>query len=137
MLDERPVQEDPRGNGDPPTPTRDEPAADCGFVLRGWTGEFLQARELAPGDLRLWHADGTYFGRLIADEAHSDEVASGVVYGPTGLYLADAVRGRLRVNALRRQVRAAAAGFSETDWASPGTLEPVDRHWPRRADLQP
>ena len=101
-------------------------------MLRGWTGEFFQARELGPGDLRLWHPDGSYYGRLIPDEAHTDEVASGVVYGPTGLYLADAQKGRLRVNALRRQARATSGRFSRLDFTSPGNLEPVERSWPRR-----
>ena len=102
------------------------------LVLRAWTGEFFQTREVAPGDFRLWHPDGDYFGRLIPDAAHTDEVPSGVVYGPTGEYLADAVKGRLRVNPLRRQAGARAAGYAASDWASPGALEPVDRRWPRR-----
>jgi hypothetical protein len=102
------------------------------LVLRGWTGEFFQARELAPGDLRLWHPDGTYYGRLIPDHAHTDEAASGTVFGPTGLYLSDASRGRLRVDPRRRQARAAAADCGADDLESPGDLEPTDRRWPRR-----
>ena len=101
-------------------------------MLRGWTGEFFQARELGPGDLRLWHPDGSYYGRLVADDAHTDEVASGVVYGPTGLYLADAAKGRLRVNSLRREARATTGRLSSLDFTSPGSLEPVERRWPRR-----
>jgi hypothetical protein len=102
------------------------------LVLRGWTGEFFQARELAPGDLRLWHPDGTYYGRLITDDAHTNDAASGTVFGPTGLYLADASRGRLRVDPRRRQARAVAACYSPEDLASPGNLEPTERRWPRR-----
>jgi hypothetical protein len=114
------------------TPTREEHASDSEFVLRGWTGEFFQAREVAPGDLRLWHPDGSYYGRLIPDDAHSNEIASGIVYAPSGLYLANAVKGRLRVNPLRRQARADGDGLADLDWESPGDLEPVDRRWPRR-----
>ncbi|MDX6573753.1 MAG: hypothetical protein QOC86_2909 [Gaiellales bacterium] len=102
------------------------------LVLRGWTGEFFQIRELAQGDLRLWHPDGTYYGRLITDDAHTDEAASGTVYGPSGLYLADASRGRLRVDARRCQARGATAGYSTEDLESPGDLEPTERRWPRR-----
>lgn len=83
--------------------------------------------------LRLWHPDGTYYGRLITDTPHTDELASGTVYGPTGLYLADASRGRLRVDPRRRQARAASAGYSAEDLESPGNLEPTERRWPRRA----
>jgi hypothetical protein len=105
---------------------------ECRLVLRGWTGEFLQAREVEPGDYRLWHPDGTYFGRLVTDELHTDEIASGTVYGPTGLYLADALKGRLRVNPRRRQARVGAEGYTEEAYASPGSLPAVDRRWPRR-----
>jgi hypothetical protein len=107
----------------------DEPTT---LVLRGWTGEFFQAREIGPGDLRLWHPDGTYYGRLVTDDAHTDDVASGSVFGPTGLYLADASRGRLRVDSRRRQARATADGYSADELASPGDLEPTERRWPRR-----
>lgn len=102
------------------------------LVLRAWTGEFFQAREVAPDDLRLWHPDGTYFGRLIPDDAHTEEVASGTVFGPSGLYLADASRGRLRVDPRRRQARAISAGYLAGDLESPGDLEPTERRWPRR-----
>jgi hypothetical protein len=107
----------------------DEPST---IVLRGWTGEFFQARELAAGDLRLWHPDGTYYGRLITDDVHTDEMGSGTVYGPTGLYLADASRGRLRVDPRRRQARGVSAGYSAEDLESPGNLEATERCWPRR-----
>jgi hypothetical protein len=102
------------------------------LVLRGWTGEFLQAHEVGDGDYRLWHPDGSYFGRLIPDAEHSAGVASGTVFGPTGLYLADAVRGRLRIDPSRRRVRGSADGYDETAFASPGDLAPVERRWPRR-----
>jgi hypothetical protein len=102
------------------------------LVLRGWTGEFFQIRELDAGDLRLWHPDGSYYGRLITDDAHTDALASGTVFGPTGLYLANAVRGRLRVNPLRRHARSAAEGVAGLDFASPGNLAPIERSWPRR-----
>ena len=102
------------------------------FVLRGWTGEFLQAREVEDGDYRLWHPDGSYFGRLVPDADHSADVASGTVFGPTGLYLADAARGRLRIDPARRRVRASADGYDEAAFASPGDLAPVERRWPRR-----
>jgi hypothetical protein len=104
----------------------------CAVVLRGWTGEFFQTRELDHGDLRLWHPDGSYFGRLIPDAGTTDAVASGTVYGPAGIYLADARRGRLRVDPLRRRARAGADGFSDDEFASPGNLAPIDRRWPRR-----
>jgi hypothetical protein len=106
--------------------------ADSRLVLRGWTGEFFQIRELDAGDLRLWHPDGSYYGRLITDDDHTDAVASGTVFGPSGLYLANAVRGRLRVNPLRRHARSAVAGLDDLDFASPGDLAPVERSWPRR-----
>lgn len=102
------------------------------LVLRGWTGEFFQIRELDAGDLRLWQPDGTYYGRLITDDDHTDALASGTVFGPTGLYLANAVRGRLRVNPLRRHARSAVEGPAGLDFASPGNLPPVARSWPRR-----
>jgi hypothetical protein len=102
------------------------------FVLRGWTGEFFQTRALGEGDLRLWHPDGSYYGRLLPDDDHTDAVASGTVYGPTGLYLADARRGRLRVDPLRRRARAAAHGLGEDEFTAPGNLAAVDRRWPRR-----
>lgn len=101
------------------------------LVLRGWTGEFLQVREVEDGDYRLWHPDGSYFGRLIPDARHSADALSGTVFGPTGLYLADAVRGRLRVDPERRRARAS-AGVQETAFAPPGDLAPVERRWPRR-----
>jgi hypothetical protein len=104
----------------------------CELVLRGWTGEFFQTRELAEGDLRLWHPDGSYYGRLIPDGSHTDASASGTVYGPAGLYLADAQRGRLRVDPLRRRARAVAEHLGEDEFASPGNLAAVDRRWPRR-----
>jgi hypothetical protein len=101
-------------------------------VVRGWTGEFFQTRELTPGDLRLWQPDGTYYGRLITDHAHTDEAASGTVYGPAGQYLADASRGRLRVDPRKRQARGVAAGYARGGLESPGKLEPTERRWPRR-----
>lgn len=102
------------------------------LVLRGWTGEFFQACELTPGDLRLWHPDGTYYGRLIPDDAHTAELPSGTVFGPTGMYLADASRGRLRVDPRRRQARAMSAGYGPDELRSPGNVEPTARRWPRR-----
>ncbi|MEO9175617.1 MAG: hypothetical protein ABI317_08895 [Gaiellales bacterium] len=102
------------------------------LTLRGWTREFLQARRLGEGDYRLWHPDGTYFGRLVTDDAHTDESASGTVFGPAGAYLADASEGRLRVNPLKRRTTAWGLGLSEQDLESPGALPPVERRWPRR-----
>jgi hypothetical protein len=102
------------------------------LTLRGWTREFLQARRFGDGDYRLWHADGTYFGRLVPDEDHTDEAGSGTVFGPTGLYLADASGGRLHVNPLKRRMLAWSLGLTEEDLESPGTLPPVERRWPRR-----
>jgi hypothetical protein len=104
----------------------------CAVALRGWTGEFFQTHELEEGDIRLWHPDGSYYGRLIPDAEHTEQLASGTVYGPTGLYLADARRGRLRVDPLRRRARATADGFSKDEFASPGNLAAVVRRWPRR-----
>lgn len=103
------------------------------LVLRGWTGEFLQIRRVADGDYRLWHPDGLYFGRLIPDELHRDESISGTVFGPTGIYLADAKDGRLHVNALRRRARAMETEIDVGEFESPGNLEPVERRWPRRS----
>jgi hypothetical protein len=100
-------------------------------VVRGWMGEFLQGRRLDEGDYRLWHSDGAYFGRLIPDDLHRDESASGTVFGPTGIYLADAKDGRLHVDAPRRRARATAAGFDPGDFESPGSLAPVERRWHR------
>lgn len=101
------------------------------FVQRGWTGEFFQSRELTEGDLRLWHPDGSYYGRLIPDAQHTETLASGTVYGPGGLYLADTRRGRLHVDPLRLRARASHP-WSADEFASPGNLAPVDRRWPRR-----
>ncbi len=66
------------------------------------------------------------------DELHTDEVASGIVYGPTGLYVAEAIDGRLRVNTLRRRSRMTVEGYAEDAYASPGSLAAVERRWPRR-----
>jgi hypothetical protein len=104
----------------------------CTVAVRGWTGEFFQTRELSHGDYRLWHPDGTYYGRLLPDADHADDVASGTVYGPTGLYLADVTRGKLRVDALRRRARAVAVGYAVEEFESPGNLAAVERRWPRR-----
>ena len=106
---------------------------DATLVLRGWTGEFLQIRRIGEDDYRLWHPDGSYFGRLIPDGLHRDDSISGTVFGPTGIYLADAEDGRLHVDALRRRARATATGIDPVAFASPGSLEPVERRWPRRA----
>jgi hypothetical protein len=100
-------------------------------VVRGWMGEFLQGRRLEEGDYRLWHSDGAYYGRLTPDELHGDESASGTVFGPTGIYLADATDGRLHVDTRRRRARATAEGFDPGDFESPGSLEPVERRWHR------
>jgi hypothetical protein len=102
------------------------------LAVRGWTGEFFQTRELAHGDFRLWHPDGAYFGRLIPDADQVDDVASGTVYGPTGQYLADVTRGRLRVETLRRRAQAVAEGYAAEEFESPGNLAAVERRWPRR-----
>jgi hypothetical protein len=104
----------------------------CAMSVRGWTGEFFQTRELEPGDYRLWHPDGSYFGRLIPDATHAEVLASGTVFGPTGLYLADVRRGRLRVEPLRRRARAVAEGYPAEEFDSPGNLAGVGRRWPRR-----
>jgi hypothetical protein len=107
------------------------------LVLRGWTGEFLQIRQVADGDYRLWHPDGSYFGRLIPDELHRDESISGTVFGPTGIYLADAKDGRLHVDTLRRRARATATVIDPGEFESPGSLKPVERRWPRRSSPAP
>jgi hypothetical protein len=106
--------------------------ADAALVLRGWTGEYLQTREIEPGDVRLWHPDGSYFGRLVLSRRRSDDPTGGTVFGPTGLYLADALHGRLRVDPARRRARAFTDLHEEAAFASPGDLDPVERRWPRR-----
>lgn len=115
-----------------PAPVENWIEGNCRVAARGWTGEFFQTRELGYGDYRLWHPDGTYYGRLIPDASQSDDVASGTVYGPTGLYLADVTRGRLRVDALRHRARAVAEGYAPGEFESAGTLTAVERRWPRR-----
>jgi hypothetical protein len=102
------------------------------LALRGWTGEFLQARTLDENDLRVWHSDGSYLGRLVPDDEHTDEAVSGTVFGPGGEYLADARRGRLRVDPLRRRRNGRADGLTEQELESPGELGAVERRWPRR-----
>jgi hypothetical protein len=102
------------------------------ITVRGWTGEYLQTRRLADGDYGLWHPDGEYFGRLVPDAEQTCEQVSGTVFGPTGLYLADAAGGRLRVDPRRRRARATAVEQDEDAFASPGNLAPVERRWPRR-----
>jgi hypothetical protein len=104
----------------------------CTTAVRGWTGEFFQTREVVAGDYRLWHPDGSYYGRLIPDAAHTQDLASGTVFGPTGLYLADVTRGRLRVEPLRRRARAVAEGYPAEAFDPPGNLGSVERRWPRR-----
>jgi hypothetical protein len=104
----------------------------CELTLRGWTGEFLQVRELDAGDYRLWHPDGSYCGRFVPDAAFAETTVSGTVDGPTGLYLADVVRGRLRVDAMRRRANAMGDGLPLEELESPGELPSVDRRWPRR-----
>ncbi|HEY1480485.1 MAG TPA: hypothetical protein VGF46_10665 [Gaiellales bacterium] len=103
------------------------------LTLRGWTGEYLQARELEDGDFRLWHPDGSYCGRLVPGGPQEGDTPSGTVYGPTGLYLADAQDGRLHVDLRRRRARATAQGIPANELASPGELPAVERRWPRRS----
>jgi hypothetical protein len=59
----------------------------------------------------------------------------GAVYGPDGRYLADAVRGRLSVDVVRRRATRAAGGDAAL-YASPGDIEPTERRWPRREQPQ-
>ena len=82
--------------------TRASTGRETAVTLRGWTGEFLQVREIEDGTYGLWHPDGAYFGRLVPDAAPAGGRVSGTVFGPTGLYLADAAGGRLRVDPRRR-----------------------------------
>jgi hypothetical protein len=113
-------------------PALDPDGADSALVLRGWTGEYLQVREIDEGDVRLWHPDGSYFGRLVPTARRRHDPASGTVFGPSGLYLADAVNGRLRIDPARRRARVSTPELDEAAFASPGDLEPVERRWPRR-----
>ena len=113
------------------TPASDERV----LALRGWTGEYLQARVLGESDVRLWHADGRYLGALVPRDATAD-LLEGVVYGADGSYLANAARGRLSIDVARRRAARPASG-GPVSFASPGDIEPTERRWPRREQPQP
>jgi hypothetical protein len=103
------------------------------FGLRGWTGEYFQARALRPGDYRVWRPDGSYLGRLIPDDTHTLDAASGIVFDPNGHYVADVSGGRVRVDLVRLRARAGSyEGSAGKDLASPGDLPAMPRSWPRR-----
>jgi hypothetical protein len=99
------------------------------LALRGWTGEYLQVRQIATGDCRIWHADGRYLGLLVT--ASTADPLEGVVYGHDGTYLADAAAGRLTVDVARRRA-GRRAPTDPSAYASPGDIDPTERRWPRR-----
>jgi hypothetical protein len=94
--------------------------------LCSWGGAALHVREIASGDIRVWHPDGSYFGRLIPDAAHTIDAPSGAVFGLSGVYLADSVAGRLRVDPHRLKLTPDKARYPLDAFDSPGPLSRLE-----------